>query len=683
LNIKSKSTLLATAAFAVLLAVVCAVTIYRIRADFGEVLGAQQFTLVRHEAQEIDEKFALRLRVLRAAAGFVGASSAGRSESMDGYLARLFTLAELFDDLFLFSADGAVLDNFPFSRVRQASKVADRKYFQDTLSTKAGVISDPYVGKGNGQPSVMLTAPVLDAHGRVVAVLGGQLNLLKPNFLGTLGAGTVGKTGEFKVISRDRVIVVSHEKNRIMAAGPAPGLSPYFDRAMTGAEGWEEGLDSRGHNAVISYKQLASVPWALVAAIPVEEAYAPVADAQNRTAWFGFILTLLLAPLIWLGVRHLLNPLIGLRDAIRQMRQDPNKAVALPERNGDEIGDLSRDFNALIRERAEARSALQESETRFREVTDNVAALIGYIDAERCFRFVNRTHETWMGVPIDQFIGRRMIEVAGADAYSMFAPFVDRALSGERVEFHTELLVNGHSRAVQGIYVPHRGADGRVEGFYAVLSDISQLKEAEQRLTQAAHYDALTGAANRSLFLDRLEQAALRGRRNGSLMALLYLDIDRFKSVNDSLGHAAGDQLLREFASRLRSSVRAADTVARLGGDEFVVLLEDLHTGQDAEGVAEKILTSMRAPAQFDGREIFITTSIGIALYDGEAEPDELMRRADQALYQAKAGGRNAFRFAEMQVGINDHSGKSDCEASGARRKSYSPVVDLRSEHNG
>jgi len=175
--------------------------------------------------------------------------------------------------------------------------------------------------------------------------------------------------------------------------------------------------------------------------------------------------------------------------------------------------------------------------------------------------------------------------------------------------------------------------------------DITDRKRIEEALQSVAQSDPLTGVANRMLLMDRLGRALSRARRNASQVAVLYLDIDRFKRVNDSLGHAAGDALLKAFAGRLTACVRTTDTVARLGGDEFVVLLEDLKDGASALRIADKILEAMRAPISVDGQEVLITTSIGIAQAAGEDE-GALLKRADAALYDAKAGGRNGFRVA-------------------------------------
>jgi diguanylate cyclase (GGDEF)-like protein len=176
-----------------------------------------------------------------------------------------------------------------------------------------------------------------------------------------------------------------------------------------------------------------------------------------------------------------------------------------------------------------------------------------------------------------------------------------------------------------------------------------------ERLQHGALHDALTGLPNRTLFLDRLEQSLRRARRRGpgSGAAVLFLDLDRFKLVNDSLGHHAGDQLLQAVALRLDAALRPGDTVARMGGDEFTVLLEDVNDAREATVVAERVLSTLAAPITVAGRELFVSGSIGIALGDPDVDPDELIRDADVAMYRAKAGGKARHSVFDAQMHRN------------------------------
>jgi diguanylate cyclase (GGDEF)-like protein/PAS domain S-box-containing protein len=191
-----------------------------------------------------------------------------------------------------------------------------------------------------------------------------------------------------------------------------------------------------------------------------------------------------------------------------------------------------------------------------------------------------------------------------------------------------------------------RGADGRALQYVAILSDITPLKRAQERLQHLAQHDALTGLPNRLFFAASLQQALERAKRHRHKVALLYIDLDRFKRVNDLLGHAIGDQLLKEVAERLRQAVRAQDVVARLGGDEFTVTFEELARPEEAERLAEKIESAIARPMVLSGREVRGGASIGIALYPDDGDSAEaLTQAADAAMYRAKGLGRHGHAF--------------------------------------
>ena len=193
--------------------------------------------------------------------------------------------------------------------------------------------------------------------------------------------------------------------------------------------------------------------------------------------------------------------------------------------------------------------------------------------------------------------------------------------------------------------------EGAVLNYVAMWSDISERKEAEARIHYLAHYDALTDLPNRVLFNDRFTQALIHARRYDQSVALMFVDLDRFKVVNDTLGHRVGDELLKQVAERLRRCVREEDTVSRQGGDEFVVLLANLDMSADAAVVSDKILEALAEPMYFEGHELSVTCSIGIACYPSDgADPDTLMKNADLAMYRAKSVGRNNYQFFSPEL---------------------------------
>ncbi|MES2188433.1 MAG: diguanylate cyclase [Pseudomonadota bacterium] len=304
--------------------------------------------------------------------------------------------------------------------------------------------------------------------------------------------------------------------------------------------------------------------------------------------------------------------------------------------------DVSKEVNA--------RRALAEQEKRLRAITDNLPALIAYIDREEHFLFANETYRSWLGRDPASLIGRRVGDLMRPELYALRKHYIARALAGQRVEFESSGAPMGVPRTTHSIYIPDLAADGSVPGIYMLSVDVTDLKRVQSQLSDLARVDALTRLPNRLAFGEILPQALARAARAGTALALIFLDIDKFKAINDTLGHAGGDVVLAEFAARLRAAVRSTDTVARLAGDEFLVLLEPVATREMASEVAQKICEQIAGtPFDVEGQPVAVSTSIGIAWHAAGAPPvtgPALVARADAALYAAKTKGRNRYEFA-------------------------------------
>src|SRR5919106_6670805 len=267
-----------------------------------------------------------------------------------------------------------------------------------------------------------------------------------------------------------------------------------------------------------------------------------------------------------------------------------------------------------VQRSAAAEAAARESEERLRLVANNVPALISYVDREQRYRFSNRTYDAWFGIAHEEMIGRTVAEVFGEEAYARMRPDIERCLAGETVEFEFTTTDGARRRTMHISCVPHFGARKEhapeVLGFYMLANDVTALKRAQEdlrfaaiqlqhdarRLEFLAHHDTLTGLPNRAMFADRAREAVSHARRHDKTAAVLFLDMDNFKEINDSLGHDVGDGLLKIIAARLRASVRDDDFVARIGGDEFCVLLQDIAEPREAAAVAQKLLPELGKP---------------------------------------------------------------------------------------
>ncbi len=299
----------------------------------------------------------------------------------------------------------------------------------------------------------------------------------------------------------------------------------------------------------------------------------------------------------------------------------------------------------------------------------------------------------------ERFVGRRERDIVGLRDEELLPPMEaervrqldERAMAAWQPLVYEETLTfaeDGYAGYFETIKTPIRDMHGHVTGLLSVCRDITDRKKAEQQIELLAFFDALTGLPNRRLLLDRLQRASASCPRIDKLGALLFIDLDNFKDLNDTLGHDMGDRLLVLVAQRLQECVRTSDTVARFGGDEFVVMLEGLdadpaHAAQQAELVAEKLLEQLNRPFQMGAQEHYSTPSIGITLFgDQRRSVDELLKRADLAMYQAKAAGRNTQRFfdPDMQAQVTARSQlEADLRQGIARQEltvHFQPIVD-------
>ncbi len=300
-----------------------------------------------------------------------------------------------------------------------------------------------------------------------------------------------------------------------------------------------------------------------------------------------------------------------------------------------------------VSERKRIEQALRESEAQFRVLVNHSHDLIWLVRPDGCLTFVSPSCEAVLGYLPALWVNKSfwpLIHPADVPACRQYLEQVlatQRGFSGPQFRvLHADGDWRWHEAAVQPVY----SDDGELLSFVGISRDVHERICREEQILQMAYHDPLTGLANRPLFLNHLELGLARARRSATQVAVALLDLDRFKDVNDELGHDVGDHLLKAVARRLESLVRASDTVARFGGDEFLLILTDLEGVEDAVSLAAKIVSSFDEPVQVSGHEIAITTSMGLALYPTDAEDaDLLVKRADKAMYHAKRSGRNRY----------------------------------------
>jgi diguanylate cyclase (GGDEF)-like protein len=276
---------------------------------------------------------------------------------------------------------------------------------------------------------------------------------------------------------------------------------------------------------------------------------------------------------------------------------------------------------------------------------------IAYFDARECLRFVNKPHREGFSQGVAERPSRTLKEVLGSEEYAERKPHIEAALAGRCVTFERRMPGNGSASHLQIDYLPEFDAAGQLIGVFALAQDITRRKQHEERLVSAALHDPLTGLANRQLLADRVSLAIAHARRNTGAPAVVYLDLDGFKEVNDTLGHDAGDRLLEMVGQRLVAAVREVDTVARVGGDEFAIVLWQVNGALDAASVASKLLETVSKQYGVRGRTVRITVSAGVAIYPAHGDDAAaLLKSADLALREAKHSGKNAYRVFDGET---------------------------------
>ena len=316
----------------------------------------------------------------------------------------------------------------------------------------------------------------------------------------------------------------------------------------------------------------------------------------------------------------------------------------------------------------EMQSKLKDSEELHRFIVNSSPDLVYMLDRNGCFTFVNDRLETMLGFSRDELLGRHFSELidpedqAKADNLFNERRTGDRAASNEEIRLRSKLqdrregLSRSHAiwaeLTAMGMYADDAERTRKnFVGTYGTARDITERKQAEALINFQAYHDLLTHLPNRALLKDRLGLAIAHAQRNKRKLATMFLDLDRFKLVNDTLGHTMGDRLLRAVASRLQSCLRSGDTLSRFGGDEFTLLLPEVRTRDDVVVIAEKILARLNEPFVIDGHELFVGASIGVAMYPEAGETGEsLVQNADIAMYHVKSRGKNGYQFFSEEM---------------------------------
>ncbi|WP_238552226.1 EAL domain-containing protein [Herminiimonas sp. CN] len=668
------------------------------RTELQHSLSTQLEVLVTRVASELDDKMGIRVATLERMASKFPLDALENPREAERYFRDSAILSTLIDDLYLFSPEGVLLVDFPIAAGRRGLDMTERDYIQGAIHKGQITISKPLLGKATRQPMVVIGVPIRDAGGKLVGILGGVVNLQKSRLLEPLSTTRVGRTGYFYLVSPERLMIMHPDRSRLLTTIPGHGANPAFENALNaGFEGTVAGVNSRGLEGLFSFKRLPHTGWLLAAVLPSGEAFAAINALRVKAILLTALSLILAIAVIMLIVRRFTRPLEMLTDFLKfSQTLAPPPALAHSCRETDRLSDAFSEFVAqqeitqkelsVATRRAEAANA----DLRIAAIAFESQEGMLITDAQNVILRINRAFTAITGYSAQEAVGRTpdFLGSGRHDAafYAALHEAVQRSRSwqGEIWTRHKNGEIHPEWLTVTAV----TDEDGRLTHYVSTLTDISQRKAAEEEIQRLAFYDPLTGLPNRRLLLDRLQQAFASSTRSDRAGALMFIDLDNFKVLNDTFGHDKGDLLLQQVAHRLLACVREGDSIARLGGDEFVLVLTDLsentnEAATQAKAIGEKILATLDQPYDLAGNAYHNTSSIGITLFeDHQNSADELMKHADLAMYEAKKAGRNTLRFFDprMQASITARANLEKDLREGLRKSQfqlyYQPQVD-------
>ncbi len=673
-SVKARITLLTLAVFLVSLGALMWFASRLLREDMQQQISDQQLASVHVIAEQLNQQLIDRFMALQNLSVSIGPKTLASPHALQALLEQQPHVRGLFNfGIFVVAPDGRVLARAPLQQQDVGTDLADRDYVRAALHEGRWSVGRPVVGRMSKVPVISMSTPILDAAGTPIGALAGSISLGEHSFLDKISENRYGHTGQYYLLSpRHQVIVTSSDKRRIMAdlSAAAP---PGWSQMLSFQEGHWVYVDAKGDETLGASARVPVAGWVVHTAVSTAEAFASIRDMQHRVWLATALMAVLAAGAVWWMLRVQLRPLQSAARTLSTFSADVSAMPPLPVSYPDEIGELIASFNRMLGLLAERQQALQESEFRWKFAIEGSGdGLWDWNIAEEAV-FYSERWKTMLGdAPED--IGNRHEEWTRRihpDDLACVMTDLRSHLDARAPVFQSEYRLrckDGQYKWVldRGLVIS-RDAAGQPLRMIGVHTDITDRKQVEERIRNLAYHDTLTQLPNRRLLNDRLGMALAHSQRNRAYGAVMMLDLDNFKPLNDEHGHATGDLLLVEVARRLRHCVRETDTVARVGGDEFVVLLSRLDEDgelalEQALHMAAQVQKSLGQPYRLmvsqhglspSWVEHVCSCSIGVVMFCGHhLDGHELLKRADIAMYQAKAAGRNAIRVASTPEAV-------------------------------
>ena len=513
-----------------------------------------------------------------------------------------------------------------------------------TQGRQGPAVQSVYPSPDSLRSVLTVSMPVRDESGELKAVLAFHLSLEPIAQIIRSRAG-MGDTGETFLVESSSLLVASGRMD--MESQQRRTHSEGVVRALAGKSGQGLYNNDAGTGVLGVYRWMPTYQMALIAEMSQAEAFAPAGRLALMLVIVGLVAAVGLGIGVYVLSRRLARPILAVTSAAMRVAGG-DLAARAPVETDDELGNLAKAFNAMTGELAELYDRLEQEGRERGAILHGSFDGIAVVGRNGAVAYCNPGMERLFGCTVEDTPSLAALADNIFPSPEERRTFVSNLEADMAEENPPERVFSFTHKS--GVRRWCRLKVSPMGGQRLVINaqDLTEIKVSEERVRHMALHDHLTGLPNRQLFLDRLDQALRRAKRSSAHVAIVYIDLDHFKSLNDAYGHAHGDRVLVETALRLRACVRESDTVARLGGDEFVVVLPDLMHAGDALPVAEKIQQTLYDPEAGGGR-MFLGASVGLACYpENGHDQDSLLARADAAMYEAKRSGGNAVQVAPV-----------------------------------
>lgn len=608
----------------------------------------------RSAAEKLSTVLSARIETLHDAllnaARVFPVQEAGDAYAMARYLSSNPVLLGLFSGFHVASPDGRLLAVADGHLVRTSDvTIADRPYFRKLLAEKRANVSDAFISRVSGEPVLVMSMPVLSEDGRVAASLGGVLRLTSREVMADLtAAGTATDDPTLTVIVDTAGRIVSHPDRYWILRDAV--TEPHIAGAVAAWIAQDRPIETQGSASIIDGQvvAMASVPqagWMVMRSASADTLFGGIAAARRQTVWIAIAVALAGSGVILLLTLVLLRPLRQLEArAQRLLDEDVADEEGWPTASG-ELGRLSRIFQHVMRQRAASQLSSVELVAKMQAVLGNAPAGIAFTRLGR-FELLSTEFNHLFGYEDGELVGQptQLICLSDEQHQALGQRVAEAFEAGRSFDEEIELVRKDGSHFWARRHGSPVRAGDIAAGTIWIFTDITDQRVQRERLSWTASHDALTDLVNRREFEHRLEEQ-LRERRSTEVACVLFIDLDRFKAVNDRAGHAAGDELLRRMATLMSEGMRSQDTVARLGGDEFAILLRGC-SKEAGLVIAERVRARIAAfRLEWSGESFQVGASIGLVEIDPSlSDSAAVMAHADAACYEAKRSGRNAVR---------------------------------------